>query len=70
MKASDVKYGKVYRHCNGGLYRVTGIVTDANTMDKVVIYENFCSGKEWCRPLKEFCGMHRTGVPRFTEVES
>ena len=47
--------GKLYRHFKGNVYRVTGIATDSETLDKLVIYQdNGGEYKLWARPYSSF----------------
>ncbi len=65
-----IKFGALYRHFKGGVYRVTVFARHTESKEMLVIYEDveYC-GKNWARPLAMFCEMVN-GVPRFTEVNN
>ena len=51
----EIKAGEYYRHFKGGQYQVTAIARDANTEEKVVVYQALYGEEEfWVRPYKEF----------------
>jgi hypothetical protein len=46
--------GKIYRHFKGNYYRVLELATDANTLERLVVYQALYDDKIWVRPLSEF----------------
>ena len=51
----EIKAGEYYRHFKGGQYQVTAIARDANTEEKVVVYQALYGEEEfWVRPYEEF----------------
>ena len=51
----EIKAGEYYRHFKGGQYQVTAIARDANTEEKVVVYQALYGEEEfWVRPYDEF----------------
>jgi len=63
----------VYRHYKGGMYRVLGIATHSESLDKVVVYRNQADPHGlWVRPLEMFreqVQMNGKKVPRFKFIE-
>jgi len=57
----------MYRHCKGGLYKVTGCAEHSETGERMVVYVS-TDGEWWVRPLSMFRGYHSSGLPRFTRV--
>ena len=65
----------IYRHYQGGLYRVHGIAYDESTLTPLVVYESFYQSESeprrsfWTRPYTEFSDLvrHAAGevIPRF-----
>lgn len=53
MKQRKIKPG-LYRHFNGGMYRVLANATHTETGDKLVIYRDETSGKVWARTYEMF----------------
>lgn len=48
--------GVLYRHRKtGGLYEVVSIATMEATMTIAVVYRSRADGRQWVRPLDEFC---------------
>lgn len=43
----EIKIGAFYKHYNGGIYEVTDIVTDEETLAKRVIYHSTFDDKGW-----------------------
>ena len=56
MKQRKIKPG-MYRHFNGGMYRVLANATHTETGDKLVIYRDETSGKVWARPYEMFAAL-------------
>ncbi len=53
----EIKAGEYYRHFKGGQYQVTAIARDANTEEKVVVYQALYGEEDfWVRPYEEFVG--------------
>ena len=53
----EIKAGEYYRHFKGGQYQVTAIARDANTEEKVVVYQALYGEEDfWVRPYEEFAG--------------
>ena len=51
----EIKAGEYYRHFKGGQYQVTAIARDANTEEKLVVYQALYGEEEfWVRPYEEF----------------
>ena len=53
MKQRKIKPG-MYRHFNGGMYRVLANATHTETGDKLVIYRDETSGTVWAQPYEMF----------------
>ena len=53
MTTRKIKPG-LYRHVNGGMYRVLANATHTETGEKLVIYPDEKSGKVWARPYEMF----------------
>ena len=53
MKQRKIKPG-MYRHFNGGMYRVLANATHTETGEKLVIYRDEKSGKVWAQPYEMF----------------
>ena len=56
MKQRKIKPG-LYRHVNGGMYRVLANATHTETGDKLVIYRDETSGKVWAQPYEMFSAL-------------
>ena len=56
MKQREIKPG-LYRHFNGGMYRVLSTATHTETGEKLVIYQDEKSGKVWARPYEMFAAL-------------
>ena len=74
MKQRKIKPG-MYRHFNGGMYRVLANATHTETGEKLVIYRDEKSGKVWAQPYEMFASpVDRKKYPdanqkwRFTRV--
>ena len=53
----EIKAGEYYRHFKGGQYQVTAIARDADTEEKVVVYQALYGEEDfWVRPYEEFAG--------------
>lgn len=53
MTTRKIKPG-LYRHVNGGMYRVLSTATHTETGEKLVIYQDEKSGKVWAQPYETF----------------
>jgi hypothetical protein len=70
----------VYRHYQGGLYRVHGIAYEETTLMPIVVYESFLQSETiphhslWTRPLREFSEVIRLatgeGTRRFIKEDA
>ncbi|WP_262397448.1 DUF1653 domain-containing protein [Zongyangia hominis] len=67
----ELKPGR-YRHFKGGEYRVIGVATHSETMEKMVVYAPLYNDSGlWVRPLSMFLEtVEREGktFPRFTYI--
>ena len=67
----DIKPGK-YRHFKGNEYRVIGIASHSETMEKMVVYEALYGKRDlWVRPAQMWNEtVERDGYygPRFTYI--
>lgn len=53
----EIKTGEYYRHFKGGKYQVIAIARDADTKEKVVVYQDIEEEEKiWVRPYEEFAG--------------
>lgn len=55
----EVKIGGIYKHYKNKFYKVHNLVTCAETLEKLVIYECLYEnpmGQMWSRPLPLFTG--------------
>lgn len=51
----EVEVGSIYKHFKGHKYKVLMLVSDASTLEKMVVYENIeDKSLVWVRPLAEF----------------
>jgi hypothetical protein len=63
----------IYKHYKGNLYRVVGIATHSETLEKLVVYEPVEKPGYWVRPLEMFIEnveLEGKTIPRFELIES
>lgn len=56
MTKRKIKPG-LYRHVNGGMYRVLANATHTETGEKLVIHRDEKSSKVWARPYEMFAAL-------------
>ena len=74
VEVGEIEPG-IYRHYQGGLYRVHGIAYEETTLAPVVVYESFGDSESyprrsfWTRSFQEFVGLVQLATgelrPRF-----
>lgn len=47
----DIIVNGIYQHYKGGLYKVIGIASHSETLEKLVIYISLTNHLLWARPL-------------------
>ncbi|NCO43951.1 DUF1653 domain-containing protein [Candidatus Berkelbacteria bacterium] len=66
-----IKLG-IYRHYKGSLYRVTGVATHSETLERFVVYQALYAERSlWVRPYEMFIESVKVDgktIPRFTYV--
>lgn len=68
----DVEEWSEWRHYKGNVYTVVTLALDANSHEKVVIYQDVIKGYVWTRPLSEWLEMvdcEGVKVKRFTRLD-
>lgn len=55
-QALELKPWSTWRHVDGGYYRLLGVATDTDTLEKRVVYEHLWpfEQKLWVRPLAQW----------------
>ena len=67
----DIIVNGIYQHYKGGLYKVIGIASHSETLEKLVIYISLTNDLLWARPISMWCEeIVIDGViyPRFTYI--
>lgn len=67
----DIIVNGIYQHYKGGLYKVIGIASHSETLEKLVIYISLTNHLLWARPLSMWCEeicIDDAIYPRFTYI--
>lgn len=68
----DIIVNRIYQHYKGGLYKVIGIASHSETLEKLVIYVSLTNHFLWARPLSMWCERIRidgADYQRFTYID-
>lgn len=66
----------IYKHYKGGLYKLIGVATHSETLEKLAVYEHLdekTKGELWVRPLEMFTAQIEIDgkvMPRFEYIKS